>query len=126
LSGGKLDGLVLVELLSRSARDAVVIGDREVLAPTLRPGAPVLDVIGEASLPQIEVDGGDPLSERHQGGGDVHGNGGLARTSLFVPEHDDVRGRRPPAIRLHQHDIPSPKADPLVSFPGGAVGAAPL
>ena len=77
------------------------------------PGAPILDVVGEALLPRVEIDGGDPLPDIHQGDGDVHGGGRFARAALLVAEHDDVRGRRPSRARLNQHDATSPWAIPI-------------
>ena len=75
----------------------------ELDAGARRPVAPVLDVMGEALLPRIEIDGRDPLPGIHQGDRDMHRGGRFARAAFLVAEHDDVRGRGPSRDRLHQH-----------------------
>jgi hypothetical protein len=60
------------------------------------PGSPVLDMMGKAFLPRIEVDGGDALARFHQRHSDVHGDGGLPGPALLVADHDHASGRRPP------------------------------
>jgi len=56
----------------------------EIEAGAPRPGPPVVDVAGEALLPAIEIDGGDPLARLHQGDGNVQSGGGFTRTALLV------------------------------------------
>ena len=75
----------------------------EIEAGAARPGAPVVDVAGEALLPAIEVDGGDALAGFHQGDGDMQGGGGFARTALLVAQHNDMRRAGLPLTSLHQH-----------------------
>ena len=104
---GEFDRLVVVELLSRAARDAVMLRRGKRAAGVLGPDAPVLDVLGEALLPQIEIDGGDPLPEIHQGDGDMHGERRLSCTALLIAEHYDMRGFPPHPARLHQHHLTS-------------------
>ena len=55
-----------------------MLGHAEVAADMTRPGAPVLDVMGEAFLPGIEIDGGDRLARLDQGDRDMHGDGGFS------------------------------------------------
>ena len=69
-----------------------VFGQSQVEAGALRPGAPVVDIVGEGLLPQVEIDGGDALAEIQERDGDVHGDGGLPGASLLVAEHNDMRG----------------------------------
>jgi hypothetical protein len=98
----KLDGLVLVRVLRRSARHAEMRRKGEITAGTLGPSFPVLGVMRQGLLPQIEIDGGNALAEIHQRNCDMHGNRGLSRAPLLVSQHHDVRRRRLPAC-LHQH-----------------------
>jgi hypothetical protein len=85
-AGERLDGLLerpaagslfigrgIIELL-----EAEMLGHAEVAADMTRPGAAVLDVMGETLLPGIEIDGGDGLSRLDQGDRDVHGDGGFS------------------------------------------------
>jgi hypothetical protein len=65
--------------------------------------APVVDIVGEALLPAVQVDGGDALACLHQGHSDMQGGGRFARTALLIAEHNDVRRARLPLGRLHQH-----------------------
>jgi hypothetical protein len=58
------------------------------------PGAPVLDVVGEALLAAVEIDGGDALPCLEQRHRDMHCGGRLARTALLIAEHHDMRGLR--------------------------------
>jgi hypothetical protein len=51
----------------------------------------LLDVMGEALLAAVEVDGGDALAGFQQRNRDMQGGGGFARTALLVAEHDDMR-----------------------------------
>ena len=73
-------------------------------AGTLRPRAPVLDVVREAFLTAVEVDAGDALAGLHQGDGDMHRGGRFPRASLLVPQHDHVPGTRQSHRRLQQHN----------------------
>ena len=69
----------------------------------VRPVAAVLDVMGEASLAGIEIDGGDALAGLQQRDSDMHGRGRLSRSAFFVAKDDDMRRERLANIRLHQH-----------------------
>jgi hypothetical protein len=100
---GELDGLVVLQVLRRAARDTEMLGDGELAAGMLRPSAPVLDVMRQGLLPQVEIDAGNPLAKIHQRDGDMHGDRGFSRTAFLVPQHHDVCGCRPPSARLHQH-----------------------
>ena len=60
---GELGRLVLVEPRAcRRARCRNATGSFEVEPGARRPGAAVLDVMGEALLAGVEIDGGDPLA----------------------------------------------------------------
>ncbi len=54
-----------------------------------KPG-PVVGVAPHRSLPQVEVQRADPMAHSREGGRDVHGHGGFARTALFIADDDDV------------------------------------
>ena len=56
------------------------------------PGASILDKMGEALLSGIEIDGGNALTRFDQGNRNVHGDGGFARSPLFVGYNDDAGG----------------------------------
>ena len=72
-----------------------MLGMFEIASNALGPGAPVLDVVGEASLPRIEIDRGDPLAALHQRDRDMHGDRGLPRSALFVGNNNHAdRPRR--------------------------------
>ena len=122
---GKFDGFVVVELLGRAARHAMMLGQGKGDPRPLGPGTPVIDVTGEALLPQVEVDRGDALPEIQQRDRDVHGESGLSRAPFLIAEHNDMRRGRPPATRLHQHDLPSFNSSPsllLVQNQAGMCG----
>ena len=51
----------------------------------LGPGAAVLDVVGEAFLAGVEVDGGDALPDLHQGDGDVQSVVDLPEPPFSLP-----------------------------------------
>jgi hypothetical protein len=55
----------------------MMVGQYELAAGTLGPGAPVFDVAGKTLLSQVEIDRGDALPEIQEGDGDVHGECGL-------------------------------------------------
>jgi hypothetical protein len=67
----------------------------------LGPGAAVVDVMGEAFLPAVEVDGRHALAGFEQCKRDAQSGGGFTRPAFFVAENNHVRGltRRPD--RLH-------------------------
>ena len=62
----------------------------ELDARTLGPGAAVLDVMGEALLARVEIDGGDALAGLEQGNGNVQRRCRFARTALFIAEHHNM------------------------------------
>ena len=99
--GGEFLRLDFVEAQPEAARDAIMHGHFELDAGALGPVAAVLDVMGEAFLPRIEVDGGDALAGLQQRDGDVHRGGRFSRAAFFVAKDDDMRReaafRRPPA-----------------------------
>ena len=51
-------GLVLLSRIIDLRIETSMVGNFEVAANVLSPGAPVLDIMGEASLPGIEIEGG--------------------------------------------------------------------
>ena len=87
----ELGRLVVGDQRAVGARDAVMRRQFEIEPRVLRPGAAVLDVMGEAFLPRVEIDRGDALARLHQRDRDMHRDRGFARPALFVAEHDDVR-----------------------------------
>jgi hypothetical protein len=105
---GELDRLVVLDLGTLGARNVIVRGDFQRQAGPFGPGPPVLHVVGEALLPAVEVDRGDALAGLQQSDHDMHARGRLARSPLFVAEHDDVRGPGVSDRRLEQHDTKSP------------------
>src|SRR5262249_9805540 len=96
----ELDRFVFVELERRAARHAKMHRHLELDAGALGPAAPVLDVVGKALLPRVEIDGRYPLPDIHQRDGNLHRGGRLARTALLIAEYDDVRGGRLARARL--------------------------
>ena len=99
---GEFLRLVLVDLEAVAARDAEMRRQFESELRPLRPGAPVADVMGEAALARVEVDGGDALASLHQRDRDMHRGGRFARAALLVAEHDHMGGSgllRPFAVR---------------------------
>jgi hypothetical protein len=105
-STAELGDLVVDDLVAFGARDAIVGGKLEIEPGVLGPGAAVLDVVREALLSGVQVDGGDALARFQQRDGDMHGDGGLAGATLFIAKHNDVGGTRPPRI-LKRHGSPS-------------------
>jgi hypothetical protein len=92
-------GRGVIELL-----EAEVLGHAEVATDVAGPGAPVLDVMGEALLPGVEIDGGDRLSRLDQGDRDMHGDGGFSRSALLIAD-DDHTSRQCPHRTFHRHEI---------------------
>ena len=111
--GGKFLRLDFVEAEPKTARDAIMNGHFELDAGALGPVAAVLDVMGEAFLPRVEVDGGDALAGLQQRDGDVHRRGRFSRAAFFVTKHDDVRRKRLSDVSLHQHDNATPSETTL-------------
>src|SRR4029079_10412956 len=83
----ELDRLVLVELERGAARDAEMHRHLELDSGMPGPAAPVLDVMGEALLARVEIDGRDPLPDIQQGYGDMHRGGRFARAAFLVAKH---------------------------------------
>ena len=71
--------------------DAVVRGQFEIEPGVLGPGVAVLEIMGEAFLPRVEVDRGDALPDLQQRERDMHRDRGFARPTLFVAE-DNTKG----------------------------------
>src|SRR3954447_16597279 len=55
-----------------------MLRDIELAPNAPAPRLPVFDVMGQASLPGIEIDRGDGLARLHEGDSNVHGDGGFA------------------------------------------------
>ena len=68
--------------------EAEMLRHVEIASHMPRPGAPVLDQAGKASLPGIEIDRGDRLARLDQGNRNMHRNGGLARATLFIANNN--------------------------------------
>jgi hypothetical protein len=78
-----------------------MVGDLEIASDLPGPGASVLDKMGEALLPRIEVNGGDALSRLDQRYRNMHCDRRFARSAFFI-RHDDNTGgwHKPSIIRL--------------------------
>src|SRR5450759_592771 len=68
--------------------EAKMVRDLEVANTVLSPSASILNIMGEASLSRIEIDGGDALAGLHQRNCDMHCNSGFARSALFIAHND--------------------------------------
>jgi hypothetical protein len=101
----ELDRLVVGDDDALGAGDAEMRWNAEVELGVLGPGAAVLDVVAEAFLARVEIDGGHALAGLHQRDRDMHRNRGLARSALLIAEHDDMGGVRPHAT-LYRHGTP--------------------
>ena len=55
-----------------------MLRDIEFASDALAPCPPVFDVMGQTSLPGIEIDGGDRLVRLHERNSNVHGDRGFA------------------------------------------------
>ncbi len=88
---GKFLRLDFVEPQPKSAGDAIMSGHFELDMGAFSPVTAVLDVMGEAFLAGIQVDGRDALAGLQQRDGDVHRRGRFSRAAFFVTKHDDVR-----------------------------------
>src|SRR3954470_10888221 len=78
--------------------------DFEVELRALAPRAAVLDIVGQALLPRVEIDGGDALAGFHQGNRDVDGERRFTRAAFFIADHDHVSRLVRILIRLDQHE----------------------
>src|SRR5471030_1287626 len=87
-------GLILLGRIIDLRIETSMVGNFEVAANVLSPGAPVLDIMGEASLPGIEIEGGDALARLNQRHRNMHGDGRFARSALFISHNDDTCGPR--------------------------------
>src|SRR4051812_36268221 len=78
---------------------------RSTLFPytTLFRSATVADVVGEALLAAIEIDGRDALASLQKGHGNVQAGRRLARPALLVSKHNHVGRARLSLASLHQH-----------------------
>ncbi len=73
--GGKIVELrrfVVRDQRAVAARHAIMRRQFKIEPGMLRPGLTVFDVMGEALLARVEVDGGDPLPSLQQRDRDVH------------------------------------------------------
>ena len=86
----------------------------ELDARALGPVAAVLDVMREALLARVEIDGGDALAGFQQRDRDMQRGRRFSRTAFFVAEHDDVRGLGGILDRLDQHDASFDPANSLI------------
>jgi hypothetical protein len=71
--------------------EADVRGQFEFAGDALRPCAPVLDIVAEAALPAVEVDGGHALAALEKRHGDVHRDGRFAGAALLVGDCNHAR-----------------------------------
>ena len=90
----KLRRLVGVDRGALGAADAIMRRQFERNAGARGPAAAVLDIMGEALLAAVEIDGRDPLPGLEQGHGDMQRGRGFARAALLVAENDDMSGVR--------------------------------
>ena len=65
------------------------------------PGAAVFDVMREAFLAAVEIDGRDALAGLEQRNRDVQSGGGFTRPAFFVAENNHVSRLTRPLDRLH-------------------------
>jgi hypothetical protein len=116
--GRHLDGFLQRPAAGRFFRRGRIIDGSETemlgyLEPAVelpRPNAAVLDVTGQASLPRVQIDGGNALPRFGQRDGRVHRHRGLARSALFIAD-DDHTGRCPAYCILNRHGIAFGKSD---------------
>ena len=73
----------------------------ELDARAFAPGAAVVDVMGETSLPAVEIDGRYALAGFEQRDRDMQRGGGLTRPAFLVAENDHVSGLTSLLDRLH-------------------------
>ena len=102
----ELGRLVVGDERAIRARDAIMRRHFELEAGVLGPGAAVVDVVREALLARVEIDGGDALAGFQQRDRDMHRDRGLARAAFFVAEYDAI-GRARPHASLNRHGHPS-------------------
>ena len=91
IGGGEileLGGFVVRDERALGALDAVMRRQFEIEPGVLGPGFAVLDVMGEAFLPRVEVDRGDALPGLQQRDRDMHRDRGFSRPTLFVAENN--------------------------------------
>ncbi len=116
----KLGIFILVVADAIAARDKAMRRDVEVEPVAPAPRAAVLDVMREALLPGIEIDGGDALAGLHQGNRDMDGERRFARAAFFIADHDDVGRLVRVLVRLDQHHAalaPYASTRALMNFP---------
>src|SRR5215217_3238208 len=80
-----------------------MLWDIELASDALTPSAPVVDVMGQTSLPGIEIDGGYRLARLHERNSNVHRDRRFTRPTLFIADHDHA-GR--PRRFFHRHERP--------------------
>src|SRR3984893_10543425 len=98
---GKFRSLVVGDLHGAAEIDAVMLWKFERQSGPSGPGAPVLDVVGKALLPAVEIDGGDALARFQQRDRYMKRDGRLARPALFVTQHYDMCRAGLPRRRLY-------------------------
>src|SRR6185437_1306821 len=103
---GELARLIGVDGAGLASLHADMGRNFERRARALGPIAAVLDVMGEALLAAVEIDGGDPLTGLEQRDRYMQRRRRLTRTALLVSEHDYVRGLAVLTDRPHQHERP--------------------
>ena len=74
----KFGVFVLRDLHGLTELDGAMHRQFEIDAGAARPGTAVVDVMGKAQLPAIEIDGGDALAGLHQGNCDMQRSGRFA------------------------------------------------
>ena len=86
--------LVRFHRIAFGAADDEMRRQFELDAGALGPGAAIFDVMREALLARVEVDGGDALPGLEQGDGNMQSRRGFSRAAFLVTEHDDMRRLR--------------------------------
>src|SRR5206468_1560644 len=72
-----------------------MLWDIELASDALPPRSPVIDIMGQTSLPGIEIDGGYRLARLHERNSNVHRDRRFTRPTLFIADHDHAgRPRR--------------------------------
>jgi hypothetical protein len=98
---GKFLRFDLIKAHAKAACNAEMPGNVELDAGALGPVTTVFDVMGEALLPGVEINGRNALTGLKQGDRNVHGGRRFSRTAFFVSEDDDMGRARLADVRLH-------------------------
>ncbi|MHC2196151.1 hypothetical protein ACVJF1_008784 [Bradyrhizobium diazoefficiens] len=102
----ELGVLVLGNLHGLAELDAAMHRQLEIELGATGPGGAVVDVVGEALLAAVEVDGGNALTGLQERDRDVQGSGRFAGAALLVAQHNDVRRAGLALASLHKHGDP--------------------